>query len=224
MSPTPERAAALTRRIKLIVMFTITYNIAEAIVSIWAGRYASSGALIGFGIDSSIEVASALAVAWQFSRRDPKKYEPLTLQFIAFSFFGLATYVIADSVFTLIWQQPPEVSLFGIAIAAVSVVIMPMVSYVERRAGLELGSATAVADSKQTLVCAWLSVALLVGLALHAIAGWWWADPVAALVIAGFALREGKEAWEGDACALSTGRVLDPNTELNSGARPCGCD
>lgn len=210
VSPSPERAAVLIKRIRFIVAFTIAYNFIEAIVSLWAGKDASSSALIGFGLDSTIEVTSALAVAWQFSRPDPQRYEKVTLKIIAVAFFALAAYVTVDSLLTLLHREPPSSSAMGIIIAVLSVVIMPTVSFLERRAGIELGSASAIADSKQTLVCAWLSVALLIGLVLNAAVGWWWADPVAALVIAVLAFREGKEAWEGDSCALATGRALDP--------------
>ena len=210
VSPSPERAAVLIKLIRLIVAFTIAYNFIEAIVSLWAGKDASSSALIGFGLDSTIEVTSALAVAWQFSRPDPQRYEKVTLKIIAVAFFALAAYVTVDSLLTLLHREPPSSSAMGIIIAVLSVVIMPTVSFLERRAGIELGSASAIADSRQTLVCAWLSVALLIGLVLNAAVGWWWADPVAALVIAVLAFREGKEAWEGDSCALATGRALDP--------------
>ncbi len=210
VSPSPERAAVLIKLIRFIVAFTIAYNFIEAIVSLWAGKDASSSALIGFGLDSTIEVTSALAVAWQFSRPDPQRYEKVTLKIIAVAFFALAAYVTVDSLLTLLHREPPSSSAMGIIIAVLSVVIMPTVSFLERRAGIELGSASAIADSRQTLVCAWLSVALLIGLVLNAAVGWWWADPVAALVIAVLAFREGKEAWEGDSCALATGRALDP--------------
>lgn len=210
IQPSSERTAVLIKRIRFIVAFTIAYNFLEAIVSLWAGKDASSSALIGFGLDSTIEVTSALAVAWQFSRPAPQRYEKATLKIIALAFFTLATYVTVDSLLSLLHREPPESSTMGIIIALLSVIIMPTVSYVERRAGIELGSASAVADSKQTLVCAWLSVALLIGLVLNAAIGWWWADPIAALVIAVLAFREGKEAWEGDSCALATGRALDP--------------
>lgn len=205
---TGAAAGVLVRRIRAIVAFTIAYNILEAAISLAAGSAAGSGALIGFGLDSTIEVASAVAVAWQFSRRDPQKYEAVTLKIIAVAFFALALWVGAHSVHALVTRQAPESSVVGIVITAVSVVVMPTVSYLERQAGTALGSASAVADSRQTLMCAYLSIAVLVGLVLHSLFGWWWADPVAAMILAVVAVREGKEAWEGDGCALSTGRAL----------------
>lgn len=206
---TPDRRATLHRRIRLIVTFTIVYNVIEAVVAIAAGSAASSAALIGFGLDSSIEVLSAAAVAWQFTRRDPERWEKPTLRVIAVAFFALAIYVTTSSVLSLFGGDRPEHSTVGLVLTALSVVIMPLVSFVERRAGFEVGSATAVADSKQTLICTYLSAAVLIGLALNSLLGWWWADAVAGFVIAMFAVREGLEAWKGDACATSVGMILE---------------
>ncbi|WP_316294135.1 cation diffusion facilitator family transporter, partial [Clavibacter michiganensis] len=185
------------------------YNVIEAVVAITAGSIASSAALVGFGLDSTIEVLSAAAVAWQFSRRDPERWEKGTLRVIAISFFALALYVTATSVAALVGRADVEHSTVGIVITALSVVIMPFLSLAERRAGRELGSASAVADSKQTLLCTYLSAAVLIGLVANSLLGWWWADAVAGLVIAAFAIREGIEAWRGDACATSIGMLMD---------------
>jgi divalent metal cation (Fe/Co/Zn/Cd) transporter len=211
MTPTltPQRRATLQRRIRWIVAATIGYNLVEAVVAITAGAIASSGALIAFGLDSTIEVLSAAAVAWQFTRRDPERWEKGTLRVIAIAFFALAIYVVASSVLALAGRAEAEHSTLGIAITAISVVVMPFLSLAERRTGRELGSATAVADSKQTLICTYLSAAVLIGLLLNTGFGWWWADAVAGLVIAAFAIREGLEAWRGDACATSVGMLLD---------------
>lgn len=203
-----DRRAVLQRRIRWIVAATITYNIVEAIVAITAGSIASSAALIAFGLDSTIEVLSA-AVAWQFTRREPERWERGTLRVIAVAFFALAAYVTASSVIALLTGPDIQPSPLGIAITALSVIVMPFLSFAERRAGRELGSATAVADSKQTLICTYLSAAVLVGLVLNTLFGWWWADAIAGLVIAGFAIREGAEAWRGDACATSVGMLLE---------------
>ena len=204
-----ERREVLHRRIRWIVAATIGYNLIEAVVAITAGTVASSAALIGFGLDSTIEVLSAAAVAWQFTRRDPERWEKGTLRVIAVAFFALAAYVTASSLLALLARVEVGHSPMGIAITALSVVIMPFFSLLERRAGRELGSATAVADSKQTLICTYLSAAVLIGLVLNSLFGWWWADAVAGLVIAVFAVREGIEAWRGDACATSVGMLLD---------------
>jgi divalent metal cation (Fe/Co/Zn/Cd) transporter len=204
-----ERRDVLRRRVRLIVAATIGYNLIEAVVAITAGTIASSSALIAFGLDSTIEVLSAAAVAWQFSRRDPQRWEKGTLRVIAVAFFALAAYVIATSLLALLTRAEAEHSPLGIMITALSLVVMPFLSLAERRAGRELGSATAVADSKQTLICAYLSAAVLIGLVLNSLFGWWWADALAGLVIAGFAIHEGVEAWRGDACATSVGTILE---------------
>jgi len=196
----PARRILLQRRIRIIVAITITYNVIEAIVAITAGTVASSTALIGFGLDSIVEVLSAAAIAWQFAAPDPEKRERLALRVIAVSFFGLAAYVSVDAVLALTGIREPDHSPVGIVLAAVSLAIMPFLSLIELRTGTELGSASAVADSKQTLICSYLSAAVLLGLVLNLAFGWTWADPVAGLVIVVFAVREGLEAWRGDAC------------------------
>lgn len=197
---TPTRRAVLARRIRMFVAATITYNVIEAVVALTEGARVSSTALIGFGLDSVIEVSSAAAVAWQFAGRDPEAREKVALRIIAFSFFGLATYVAVDAIRSLLGIGEAQHSTIGIALAALSLVIMPVLSYAQRRAGRELGSLSAVADSKQTLLCTYLSAVLLVGLLLNSIFGWSWADPIAGLVIAAVAVREGLEAWKGDTC------------------------
>jgi divalent metal cation (Fe/Co/Zn/Cd) transporter len=195
-----DRRRVLARRVRWLVTATITYNIVEAVVAISAGTAASSTALIGFGLDSVIEVASAAAVAWQFTGADPEARERTALRVIALSFFALAAYVTVESVRSLLGAEPAGHSTVGIVLAAVSLVVMPFLSYAQRRAGRELGSASAVADSKQTLLCTYLSGVLLVGLVLNSLFGWSWADPIVALVIAAVALREGREAWRGEHC------------------------
>ncbi|OZD30938.1 cobalt transporter [Rhodococcus sp. 06-1477-1B] len=206
---TGARQRLLQRRVRWIVTATIAYNLVEAVVAIAAGTVASSAALIGFGLDSSIEVLSAAAVAWQFTRREPERWEKPTLRVIAVAFFGLAAYVTASSVLALVSQVEVRHSAIGLVLTALSVIIMPFLSLAERRAGLELGSASAVADSRQTLICTYLSAAVLVGLVVNSLFGWWWADAIAGLVIAVFAIREGVEAWRGDACATSVGMLLE---------------
>lgn len=182
------------------VAATITYSVIEAAVALLEGARVSSTALIGFGLDSVIEVSSAAAVAWQFAGRDPEARERTALRVIAFSFFALAAYVTVDAVRSLFGAGEPQPSAIGIALASVSLVIMPVLSYAQRRAGRELGSLSAVADSKQTLLCTYLSAVLLIGLVLNGAFGWSWADPLAGLVIAAVAVREGREAWKGRSC------------------------
>ena len=207
------RVDVLRRRIRLIVAATIAYNVIEAIVAISSGVAASSAALIGFGLDSVVEVLSAAAVAWQFTRKDPERWEKPTLRVIALSFFLLAAYVSVSAVLSLTGVVRPEHSTVGIVLTALSVLIMPLLSFAEYRTGKELGSATAIADSRQTLICAALSVAVLLGLVANSLFGWWWADSIAALVIVVFAVREGIEAWRGDTCATPIGMLLDEDDE-----------
>ena len=195
-----ERRQVLNRRVHLLVAATITYNIIEAAVAIGAGTIASSTALVGFGLDSVIEVASASAVAWQFSGRDPEARERAALRIIAISFFALATYVTVESVRALFGTTEAAPSIVGIGLAALSLLIMPFLSHAQRRAGRELGSTSTVADSKQTLLCTYLSAALLLGLILNSLFSWAWADPIVALIIATVAVREGRETWRGHHC------------------------
>ncbi|RIV39160.1 cation diffusion facilitator family transporter [Micromonospora radicis] len=198
--PSAERRAVLARRIRWFVGATIAYNVVEAVVAITAGTLASSTALVGFGLDSIVEVSSAAAVAWQFSATDHQRRERAALRVIAISFFALAAYVGVESVRALLGDARAQHSTVGLILAALSLAIMPVLSLAQRRAGRELGSASAVADSKQTLLCTYLSGVLLVGLAVNSLFGWWWADPVAALVIATVAGKEGWDAWRGRAC------------------------
>ncbi|MCV7224219.1 cation transporter [Mycolicibacterium elephantis] len=200
VATTAARRDVLIRRVRLFVAATISYNVVEAVVALAEGTRVSSTALIGFGLDSAVEVASAAAVAWQFAARDPETREKTALRFIAFSFFALAAYVTADALLTLFGVGEARPSRIGIALAALSLVIMPVLSWAQRHAGRELGSRSAVADSKQTLLCTYLSAVLLIGLVFNAALGWTWTDPVAALGIAAIAVREGINAWRGDAC------------------------
>ncbi|MFE9767935.1 cation transporter [Streptomyces sp. NPDC005808] len=233
LGPSSGRRDALARRIRLLVTATIAYNVVEAVVAIIAGTLASSSALIGFGLDSVIEVSSAAAVAWQFSAREHavrEARERATLRIIAGSFFVLAAYVAVDAVRGLVQGGEAEPSVPGIVLAALSLAVMPFLSAAQRRAGRELGSASAVADSKQTLLCTYLSAVLLVGLVANATLGWSWADPVAALVIAAVAVKEGCDAWRGEGCcapasaALPTaGEAEGTPTPAEAKADACGC-
>ncbi|MFD8386229.1 cation transporter [Streptomyces sp. NPDC059679] len=219
--PSPARRDALTRRIRLLVAATITYNVIEAVAALTAGTLASSTALIGFGLDSIIEVSSAAAVAWQFSASEHhvrETREKTTLRIIAVSFFALAAYVTVDAARALSGTSEAERSIPGIALAALSLAVMPFLSAAQRRAGRELGSASAVADSKQTLLCTYLSAALLVGLVLNATLGWSWADPIAALVIAAVAAKEGRDAWRGKGCCAAPATAAVPAADQDAGA------
>jgi divalent metal cation (Fe/Co/Zn/Cd) transporter len=227
--PSPARREALARRIRLLVAATITYNVIEAVVAVTAGTAASSTALVGFGLDSVIEVSSAAAVAWQFSAREHavrQAREKTTLRIIALSFLALAAYVGVDAARALAGSGAAERSVPGIAIAALSLAVMPFLSAAQRKAGRELGSASAVADSQQTLLCTYLSAVLLVGLALNATLGWSWADPLAGLVIAAIALKEARNAWQGKGCCAPGATTAPPHAAAPADACACrpGCE
>lgn len=210
---TPERRTALGRRAQLLAAASVTYNAVEAVVAIAAGVAASSVALVGFGLDSVVEMSSALVILWQFRHPLPQSRERQALRFLALSFFALAAYVTVESVRTLIGGHEAERSYVGMVLAVASLAVMPFLSWAQRRTGRALGSSTVVADSKQTLLCTYLSAVLLAGLVLNATLGWWWADPAVGLVVAGLALKEGREAWRGDACCA-------PAPGLVAGAGP----
>lgn len=195
---TTERRAVLHRRVRLIVGFTITYNVLEGIIAVSAGAAASSAALIGFGLDSFIEVLSAVAVAWQFTRKNPERWEKPTVRAIGIAFFALAAYVTVDAILALTGVEPVGHSPLGIAIAIASLVLMPTLAWFQFRTGRELESRSVQADAKQLLLCIYLSGTVLIGLLLNSLFGWTWADSVAALVVAALAVREGIEAWRGE--------------------------
>ena len=186
---TDERRAQLHRRVRFIVFFTITWNVIEAVIALSAGAVASSAALIGFGLDSVIEVASAAAIAWQFTRRDPERWEKATVRVIGGAFFALAVYVAVDAILALTGVRDPDHSPVGIGIAIASLIVMPVLAWFEFRTGRELRSKSVQADAKQLLLCIYLSGTVLIGLVLNGLFGWAWADSIAALVVAGLAIR-----------------------------------
>jgi divalent metal cation (Fe/Co/Zn/Cd) transporter len=192
--------ARLGRRAQLLAGASVAYNVLEAVVAITAGAVAGSVALVGFGLDSVVEVSSGLVILWQFRHRLPETRERRALRLIGVSFFALATYVTVESLRALFGDARPDASLVGIALAATSLLVMPFLSWAQRRTGQALGSGSVVADSKQTLLCTYLSAVLLVGLVLNATLGWSWADPLAGLAISAVAFKEGVEAWRGDSC------------------------
>lgn len=197
-----ERArAVLRRRARRLAWWTIGYNVAEGAVAVTAGVLAGSVALVSFGLDSAVEVLSALAVSWQFAGNGAKheERETRTLRMVAVAFLALSVYVLIDSLQALLDRAHPDTSSVGIGLAIASLIVMPVLAIAKRRTGRALGSSAVVADSGQTLLCACLSAVLLAGLVLNTTLGWWWADPAAALVIALVAAREGVEAWRGEA-------------------------
>jgi divalent metal cation (Fe/Co/Zn/Cd) transporter len=214
--PTAELRKRLGRRAQLLAGASVTYNIIEAIVAVTAGIAAGSVALVGFGLDSVVEVSSGLIILWQFQHRLPESREQQTLRLMAFSFFALAAYVTFESLRALFGSGEPEPSPVGIGLAIASLIIMPFLSWAQRHTGRALGSNAVVADSTQTLLCTYLSAVLLVGLVLNATLGWAWADPIAGLVIAAVAVREAVKAWKGESCcAQSAGGTSEKDS--------CGC-
>jgi divalent metal cation (Fe/Co/Zn/Cd) transporter len=200
----PEERRRLGRRARLLAAASVTYNVVEAAVAISAGLVAGSVALVGFGLDSVVEVSSGLIILWQFRHPLPESRERSALRLLAVSFFALAGYVSFESVKALVGVERPDASPVGVGLAVVSLIVMPLLSRAQRRTGRQLGSRAVVADGTQTLLCTYLSAVVLVGLLLNAAVGWYWADPLAGLVIAAVAVREGLEAWRGEDCCTSS--------------------
>ena len=187
----------LVRRAMLLEVAVILYNVLEGAVSIVAGVLAGSVALIGFGLDSAIEVSASVAVLshlWLNRDDEALEWERRVAMFVGVTLLLLAIYVGAQAVYDLVAASEPEESYLGIGIAAVSLVVMPFVSRKEHSLSHEIGSRSLEAESRETLMCTYLSAALLLGLGANALFGWWWADPIAALVIVGFLVKEGWEA------------------------------
>ena len=197
-----DQRAALVRRGQSLSRVTLAYNCLEGIASIVAGAIAGSISLVGFGIDSVIEVSSSVAALWRL-RADAdtahrERVERITVRTIGVLFIALALYILVDAGRSLILRQPPERSLPGIVIAALSVVIMPVLARAKRRIAVALGSRALTADAMQTSLCTWLSAIVLVGLGLNALFGWWWADPVAAICMTPIIAKEGVEGLRGE--------------------------
>jgi divalent metal cation (Fe/Co/Zn/Cd) transporter len=192
----PDR---LARRARLLAVATVAWNVIEAAVAIAAGTAAGSIALVGFGLDSTVEVLSALVILWQFHGVAAAR-ERRALKLIALSFFALAAYVAVQAVWDLTRGSEPDSSPVGIGLAIASLIVMPILAAAKRQTGRAMASITVLADSNQTKLCAYLSAILLAGLVLNATVGWWWADPLAALGIAVLAAKEGHEAWQGETC------------------------
>lgn len=194
-------AALLAKRGRRLAYFTIAWNCLEGLVSVAAGAFAGSISLLGFGVDSFIEVASASAVLWRFSGRAAGSHrEKAALRFIGLCFLALAAYLIYESAHDLVARQLPERSVPGIAIACASLVAMPLLSRAKKRLGTQMGSQAVHADARQTDFCTWLSAILLAGLLLNALFGWWWADPAAALLMVPLIAKEGIEGLRGETC------------------------
>jgi len=196
--------ASLVRRGRSLEYFTIGYNSLEGLIAVVAGLMSGSIALVGFGFDSLIEVTSGVALVWRLhsdedeSRRE--HVEAITLRIVGVCFLLLAAYVSYDSIKSLIWREKPHESIPGIILAIASVIVMPLLVRAKRKVARGIKSAALMADSKQTELCTYLSAILLAGLLLNALVGWWWADPVAALIMVPIIVKEGIEGLRGETC------------------------
>jgi divalent metal cation (Fe/Co/Zn/Cd) transporter len=192
----------LIRWAKLLAWASLAWMTAEGVIAVIAGVLAGSIALIGFGIDSAIEGIASVVIIWRFwgARALSESAERRAQKLVAVQFFILAPYVSIEAVRALVTGHEADVSWLGIGLTAVSAVLMPAFAVAKRRVGNALGSRATAAEGMQNMLCAYLSVAVLAGLALNAAFGWWWADPLAALVIGGVAVREGLESWRGEDC------------------------
>jgi divalent metal cation (Fe/Co/Zn/Cd) transporter len=203
-APSPTRAdrERLMRQTRMLAWAAIAWHVLELAIALVAGVLASSIALVGFGVDSAIEAAAGLVVVWLFAshRAGTASAERRAQQLIAASFFLLAAYLAVEATRSLITGSEPDASWFGICLAAVTAPTMPLLARVKTRLGRQLGSQATVSEGAQTMLCAYLSVALLVGLGANALLGWWWADPLTGLAIAGVATREGVNGLRGHTC------------------------
>jgi len=210
-----ERRRGLHRRALWLEYFTVGWNVIEGVVAIGAGIIAGSVALIGFGVDSSIEVISALGLLWRLRKAGPEATvaeesgaERRALYVVAATFFLLAAYIAFEAVTSLLGREEPDRSTVGLVLSVLSLVIMPVLAWWKQRTGREMGSRALVADAAETWVCSYLSLALLAGVGLYALFGWWWADPVGALAMLPVILWQG---WE----TLGEARERDDHEEVD---------
>ncbi len=195
--------ALLVRRARFLARLGLAWHAIEAGVAIGAGITASSIALIGFGADSLVESAAGVVLLWRLGdrRAQSEEAEHRAQRLIGLSFWLIAAYVGVEAIRSLVGGHEPSVSYVGIALATVTLATMPPLAAAKTRVAHQLGSAATRSEGRQNLLCAYLSAALLVGLGANAVFGWWWADPVTALLIAGVAINEGREVWRGEGCA-----------------------
>jgi cation diffusion facilitator family transporter len=199
-----KSGSTLHRRALLLSYFSIVYNVIEFVLSIIAGVLANSIALVGFGLDSLVESLSAGIMVWRFSKHsriseeEEERIEQKAEKLVGYSFFILAAYIFYEAINKLVSNEIPDPSLFGILIAVASLVIMPVLYYMKNRTGKEMGSRSLIADSKETLACTFLSVALLLGLGANYLFGFWQADPIVGFVIVFYLVREGLEIVKGE--------------------------
>jgi divalent metal cation (Fe/Co/Zn/Cd) transporter len=205
-SISPERYRTLARRVRLLSWLSLGAMSVEGVVAIVAGIMAGSIALVGFGLDSAVEGFASVIIIWRFtgSRTMSETAERRAQKLVAIQFFVLAPYVGFESVRALAGGEHPDVSALGMALAAWSLVTMPLLGVAKQRIADEIGSAATKGEGRQNVLCAYLAGALLVGLAGNAIAGAWWLDPIVGLLIVGVAVKEGVEAWRGDGCCVGS--------------------
>jgi len=205
IGPLPSARDAAVRRARRLTWLTIGWNAVEGVVAVTAGIAAGSVSLVGFGLDSGIEVSAAIILAWRLAAERAgqcsQAVDRRATRAIALSFAALAAYVLAESARDLATRAAPEASVPGIALAALSLIVMPLLARAKRRLAPVVGSRAMVAEASQTVLCSLLSAVLLVGLGLNALAGWWWADPVAGLIIGGLAAVEAVRTWRAESLA-----------------------
>jgi divalent metal cation (Fe/Co/Zn/Cd) transporter len=200
---TPAGHASLVRRVKLISWLSLAWMTSEAVVGLLAGVAAGSIALIGWGIDSTIEGVASLVIIWRFTgdRIHSEEAETLARKVVAVSFFLLAPYIVVEATRRLVTGSEAKGTWVGIGLALSAVILMPVFGYAKKSIGTKLGSGATAGEGTQNLLCAYLSVAVLVGLTANALFGFWWADPIVALAVAVVAVQAGASTWRGDACA-----------------------
>ncbi len=223
----PDARATWVRRAQLLAVFGVGWHAVEAAVAVLAGVLAGSIALVGFGADSVVEALAGFIVLWRFAaaRASSEAAERRAQQLIAVSFFLIAAYVGVEAIRSLLGGEIPHASWLGIGLAAVTTVTMPLLARAKARVGDRLGSAATKSEGQQNMLCAYLSLALLVGLGANALLGWWWADPLTALAIAGVAVTEGWETWKGDPCCDDDALLLTQGPGRHGQAgEDDGCD
>jgi len=193
---------ALIKKALTLEYLLIAYNIAEAIVSVWAGLTAGSIALVGFGLDSIIEVVAAGTLVWRLKQHNcndeegESRLEKRAMRIVGVTFFLLAGYILFESVKSIVMIEAPQESFIGIVVAVLSLIIMPYLGLAKKKIAIQIGSKALEADAMETLICSYLSAILLTGLVLNALLGWWWADSIAGLVMVIFIVSEGWETFE----------------------------
>jgi divalent metal cation (Fe/Co/Zn/Cd) transporter len=222
----PEERARWVGYARLLAWLGVGWHGTEAAIAVLAGLAAGSIALVGFGADSVIEALAGFIVIWRFTgvRALSEEAEQRAQKLIALSFFVLAAYVGVESIRSLIGREEPATSWVGLGLALATTITMPLLAGAKARVGARLGSTATMSEGRQNLLCAYLSVALLVGLGANTFLGWWWADALTALLIAGVAIKEGWETWHSDPCCDEDGALLAQAMASSPNSRTCGAE